>query len=290
MLRVAGTDSGLPITVIAALALAGASIAGSRPARSSAGDVSRHRRREVRNLELPAITRRIGTVCLEVDRLGGPLDASALRPCSCSPDHQPSQETAIRLAPVALSICCVTARASRAAAVPGSFARSPTRSWSRSTVWGRARSHAARQGSRPSVRDRARNLSESAMAWIHAQCSGRLDHAYRRRRGRRCEPARAASRAHPGARRSPVLVSAALALPRPRHWLDEWPWFPDFQGRLVRNDAQLWFPGLCHSSVAPTLPARYLDSGLYHLVLQQPDRQERERKVERYRKSTRRFA
>ena len=39
----------------------------------------------------------------------------------------------------------------------------------------------------------------------------------------------------------------------------DWPWFPDFQGRLLRNDAQLWFPGLCHSSVALTMPARYLD-------------------------------
>ncbi len=71
--------------------------------------------------------------------------------------------------------------------------------------------------------------------------------------------------------------------PGPGHWLDEWPWFPDFQGRLVRNDARLWFPGLCHSSVALAVPARYLDGGLYHLAHLLSDRQERERKVERYR-------
>ncbi len=70
--------------------------------------------------------------------------------------------------------------------------------------------------------------------------------------------------------------------PDPGQWLDEWPWFPDFQGRLVRNDAQLWFPGLYHSTVALALPARYLDSGFYHLVHLLSDRRERERKVERY--------
>ena len=66
------------------------------------------------------------------------------------------------------------------------------------------------------------------------------------------------------------------------HWLDQWPWFPDFQGRLVRNDAQLWFPGLCHSSVVLTPPARHLDTGIYHLAHLLCSRGERERKVERY--------
>lgn len=66
------------------------------------------------------------------------------------------------------------------------------------------------------------------------------------------------------------------------HWLDQWPWFPDFQGRLVRNDAQLWFPGLCHSSVVLTPPARHLDTGIYHLAHLLCSREERERKVKRY--------
>jgi hypothetical protein len=68
----------------------------------------------------------------------------------------------------------------------------------------------------------------------------------------------------------------------PGRWLEEWPWFPDFQGRLLRNDAQLWFPGLCHSNVAFRAPARYLEDGLYHLVHLLCDYRERERKVERY--------
>jgi hypothetical protein len=125
-------------------------------------------------------------------------------------------------------------------------------------------------------------FAESAMAWLHAQCSGdwilRIDDD---------EVVDACL-----LEQLPELTQARDVVqywfarrwlyPDPGHWLDEWPWFPDFQGRLVRNDPQLWFPGLCHSSVALTLPARYLDSGIYHLVHLLADRQERERKIERY--------
>ena len=58
---------------------------------------------------------------------------------------------------------------------------------------------------------------------------------------------------------------------------------PTFRVGWSATTPSCGFPGLCHSSVAPTLPARYLDSGLYHLVHLLSDRQERERKVERYR-------
>ncbi len=124
---------------------------------------------------------------------------------------------------------------------------------------------------------------EQAVAWLHAQCSAdwilRVDD----------DEVLSASLLEqlPELTRARDVLQYWLArrwlYPDPGHWLDEWPWFPDFQGRLVRNDAQLWFPGLCHSSVALALPARYLDTGLYHLVHLLSDRKERERKVERYR-------
>jgi hypothetical protein len=124
---------------------------------------------------------------------------------------------------------------------------------------------------------------EPAMAWLHAQCSAewimRIDDD-------EVVSADLLEQLPELARARDVLqywLARRWLYPDSRHYLDEWPWFPDFQGRLVRNDAQLWFPGLCHSSVALTLPARYLDSGLYHLVLLQADRQEREHKLERYR-------
>jgi hypothetical protein len=124
---------------------------------------------------------------------------------------------------------------------------------------------------------------ESAMAWLHAQCSAdwilRIDDD-------EVVDANLLEQL-PELTQARDVVQYWLArrwfYPDSRHWLDEWPWFPDFQGRLVRNDAQLWFPGLSQSSVALALPARYLDSGLYHLAHLLSDRQERERKVERYR-------
>jgi hypothetical protein len=126
-------------------------------------------------------------------------------------------------------------------------------------------------------------FAETAMAWLHAQCSAdwilRIDDD-------EIVDARLLEQL-PELMRARDVIQYWLArrwlCPDSRHYLDEWPWFPDFQGRLVRNDAQLWVPGLCHSSVALTLPVRYLDSGLYHLVLLQADCHERERKLERYR-------
>jgi hypothetical protein len=66
-------------------------------------------------------------------------------------------------------------------------------------------------------------------------------------------------------------------------WLDETPWSPDYQIRLVRNDpATLRFPGTVHSSAEPVLPARYLEEPLYHLLLLTTSRAERERRVAEY--------
>jgi hypothetical protein len=123
---------------------------------------------------------------------------------------------------------------------------------------------------------------ESSMAWLHAQCSAewilRVDDDEVVSAG--------LIEQLPELTRARDVVQYWLArrwlYPDAGHWLDQWPWFPDFQGRLVRNDIQLWFPGLCHSSVVLTPPARYLDSGIYHLAHLLCSREERERKVERY--------
>jgi hypothetical protein len=184
---------------------------------------------------------------------------------------------------VSLSICCATANPSRAAAVL-------------STLGGVADEivvavdvSKGEQDLTPlgAVADRLFEIEldmflESAMAWLHAQCSCdwilRIDDDEVLGTGL--------------VERLPELIRARDVVqywlarrwlyPDAGHWLEDWPWFPDFQGRLVRNDARLWFPGLCHSSVAFTPPARYLDSGLYHLAHLLSDLGERERKVERY--------
>lgn len=123
---------------------------------------------------------------------------------------------------------------------------------------------------------------ESAMAWLHAQCSGewilRIDDD-EALDADLLQQLPALTRARDVAQ---YWLTRRWVYPDIHHWLEEWPWFPDFQGRLVRNDARLWFPGLCHSSVAHTLPARYLEVGMYHLAHLLSSREEREHKVERY--------
>jgi len=186
---------------------------------------------------------------------------------------------------VALSICCATAIPSRAVAV-----LAPLRQIADEIVVA-VDGSGGEQDLTPlgAVADRVFQIEldtflESALTWLHAECSAdwilRVDD----------DEVLSANLLEqlPELTRARDVVQYWLArrwlYPDPDHWLDEWPWFPDFQGRLVRNDAQLWFTGLCHSSVALALPARYLDSGLYHLVHLLTSRQEREHKVERYRR------
>lgn len=189
----------------------------------------------------------------------------------------------IRLARVSLSICCATANPSRAAA-----ALAPLRGVADEIVVAVDVSGGERDLTPlGAVAERLFEIEldmflESAMTWLHEQCSGdwilRIDD----------DEALSASLLEqlPELIRARDVVQYWLArkwlYPDAGHWLEDWPWFPDFQGRLVRNDARLWFPGLCHSSVVFTPPARYLDSGLYHLAHLLSDRRERERKVERY--------
>jgi hypothetical protein len=108
---------------------------------------------------------------------------------------------------------------------------------------------------------------ERNAAWLHEICSGdwvlRLD-------GDEVPSAALVERL-------PALVSARdvvhYAIPRrwlhpdAGHWLEELPWWPDYQLRLVRNDGLLRFPGVVHTGPVPVRPARYLDTPIYHVAL-----------------------
>ena len=54
--------------------------------------------------------------------------------------------------------------------------------------------------------------------------------------------------------------------PDERHWLDERPWWPDYQRRLFRRGPQLDFDLRFHGGVRDALPARYVDEPIYHLA------------------------
>jgi len=74
-----------------------------------------------------------------------------------------------------------------------------------------------------------------------------------------------------------------LLYPDRRSWLREWPWWPDYQGRLFRNDPLLWTPGLLHTSITPVRPARFAEGAvLYHLEALVQSLEEREAKRAHY--------
>jgi hypothetical protein len=184
---------------------------------------------------------------------------------------------------MALSICCVTASPVRAAA-----ALAPLRPIAEEIVVAVDVSGGERDlAALGALADRLFEIEieafvEQAIAWLHAQCSAdwilRIDDDE--------VPSVALIEQLPELIRARDVLqywpSRRWLYPDAGHWLDEWPWFPDFQGRLVRNDPLLWFPGICHSSLALAMPARYLDDGLYHLAHLTETREQRERKVERY--------
>jgi len=116
---------------------------------------------------------------------------------------------------------------------------------------------------------------EAHLAWLHGECSGdwilRLDG---------------------DEQASPELVDVLPELiaapemrqywlprrwidPSGRGWLDELPWAPDFQNRLVRNDSELTFAGVLHSRADPAFPAGYRAEPLYHLLCPLETREER---------------
>ncbi len=65
-------------------------------------------------------------------------------------------------------------------------------------------------------------------------------------------------------------------------WLGELPWWPDFQLRLVRNDATLAARSELHAGFVSMLPSRHVDAPLYHLDCILTDADERAVKAERY--------
>jgi hypothetical protein len=123
---------------------------------------------------------------------------------------------------------------------------------------------------------------ERHLGWVHAQCSG--DWIFRVDGDEVPSPELIEA--------VPALIRSSRALqywferrwlfPDAAHWLNEVPWYPDFQCRLVRNDGTLRFPGTRHSSAEPLLPRRYIKAPLYHLDLAVNDPEARRRKIARH--------
>jgi hypothetical protein len=106
---------------------------------------------------------------------------------------------------------------------------------------------------------------ERALPWLYGQCRG--DWILRLDGDEVLPPAfiRALPRLLEARNVRQYYLPRRWLFPDEGHWLAEWPWEPDHQNRLVRNDPVLWLPGLDQSGVDPALPARYLETPVYHL-------------------------
>ncbi len=116
---------------------------------------------------------------------------------------------------------------------------------------------------------------EAHLAWLHAECAG--DWVFRLDGDEKA---------------SPELIDVLpelIATPDVRHywfprrwldssgrgWLDELPWAPDYQNRLVRNDSSLSFEGVLHTNALPVYPASYRPEPFYHHLCRLETREER---------------
>ena len=71
--------------------------------------------------------------------------------------------------------------------------------------------------------------------------------------------------------------------PDPASVLAQWPWRPDYQLRVNRNDpALLSFPGRIHEMISVLGPCLYLREPIYHADLLLKSFEERSRKAQRY--------
>jgi hypothetical protein len=168
---------------------------------------------------------------------------------------------------VSLSVCCITGDAApRVAAILEPFRAVADEI----VVAADARADRDRLETYAAVADRVLRLEfsflERHLGWLHAQCAG--DWVFRIDTDEVASPALVEC--------LPELVADTRAVqywfprrwvyPDGAHWLDETPWWPDYQNRLVRNDGTLRFSGVQHSSAEPALPARYVEEPLLHLA------------------------
>jgi hypothetical protein len=121
-----------------------------------------------------------------------------------------------------------------------------------------------------------------ALAWLHEQCRGDWVLTIAGDEVASAALVQALPELTASKRALQVWLPTRWLFPDQRHWLAEWPWFPDFHNRLVRNDGTLRFPGLKHTHATPVLPARWVEASLYHLDLVLSTIDERREKVHRY--------
>jgi hypothetical protein len=123
---------------------------------------------------------------------------------------------------------------------------------------------------------------EAHLAWLHEQCSG--DWILRMDGDEVLSPGLVDQlpRLTQSCRFLQYWLPRRWLHPDPQHWLEELPWTPDYQLRLVRNDGTLSFSGDLHSGPNPVWPAAFLEEPFYHLLFLLENVSQREARVARY--------
>jgi hypothetical protein len=108
---------------------------------------------------------------------------------------------------------------------------------------------------------------ERHLAWLHQQCSG--DWIFRIDADEFASPRLIAELPSFLSNRyvRQYWIPRVWLYPDLEHWLDEPPWWPDYQLRLYRNDCFLRFAGVQHTTAVSQPPNAYVESPIYHLDL-----------------------
>jgi hypothetical protein len=168
---------------------------------------------------------------------------------------------------VSLSVCCLTGDVGpRVAAILGSLRPVADEI----VVAADSRADHERLEQYAAAADRVLRVAvtqvERHFAWLHAQCS--CEWIFRIDADEVASPALVKRlREMTGERRAQQYWFPRRWLyPDQDHWLEETPWWPDYQNRLVRNDGALRFRGLPHTSAELSQPAAYVEEPIYHLT------------------------
>jgi hypothetical protein len=123
---------------------------------------------------------------------------------------------------------------------------------------------------------------ERHLSWLHDQCSG--DWVLRIDADEIASPAliQALPTLIEDVRFRQYLLPRRWLYSDPACWLDQPPWWPDYQLRLYRKDCFLRFSGLIHTSAVSQPPSGYVEFPLYHLDLIVNSLEQREQKVAFY--------
>lgn len=131
--------------------------------------------------------------------------------------------------------------------------------------------------------DKSPSVLDSYLGWLHSQCSGdwvlKIDSDE--------VPSQKLLDELPNLIESldiqTYLTTRRWSFESSSYWLNERPWYPDWQDRLLRNNpSSLRFHGVAHTNSQYNFPLKHIDTPIYHLDCLLSDLDSRREKVKHY--------